>query len=98
MKRRTLKPSRLIVAALLPAVIAAVALAFLPAALGRATSGGLHASVVATNSGPLSPCPGSDCTPANQVSEFIYVVNANRLTNSDAGTNRATVPNAFVVS
>jgi hypothetical protein len=98
MKRQALKRRRLIVAALLTAVIAAMALGFVPAALEGTTKSRLHVSVVATNSGPLSPCSGSDCTSANQVSDFIYVVNANRLTNSDAGTNRATVPNAFVVS
>ena len=95
MKKHAWKHRRLAAAAVLTA---AIALALAPTALERTTNGGLHAYVVATSSGPLPPCSGSDCTPANTVSEFIYVVNGNRLTNSNAGTNRATVPNAFVVS
>lgn len=59
---------------------------------------GLSAYVVATNVGPLPPCSGPDCSEANTVWYFIHVVNGNRLTNMERGTNRATVPNSFVVS
>src|SRR5262249_58335712 len=58
----------------------------------------LHAYVVASNPGPLPPSSGSDCTAANVVQHLIHVVNGNRLTNWNAFTTRATVPNAFAVS
>lgn len=69
-----------------------------PSALAASLTNGLFAYVVPTNPGPLPPCTGNgDCTATNTVWHFIHVVNANRLTNLEAGTNRATVPNAFVV-
>jgi len=61
-------------------------------------SNNLYAQVVAATRGPLTACSGSDCTSANTVWHFIHVVNVNALTNEEQGTNRATVPNAFVIS
>lgn len=58
----------------------------------------LYAQVVAATKGPLTACSGSDCTSASTVWHFIHVFNGNELTNEEGGTNRATVPNAFVVS
>src|SRR3990172_10254428 len=59
----------------------------------------LDISVVATNRGPLPACSGyPNCTPDNAVWHFIYVKNKNPLTNLAGGTNRATLPNSFVVS
>jgi hypothetical protein len=95
--RRQRRSLRSLIATGLVLVAAAVAL-IVPAASESTTSQGLFAYVVPTNLGPLPPCSGSDCTPANTVWHFIYVINANRLTNLNGGTNRATVPNSFVVS
>ena len=56
---------------------------------------GLSAYVALTASGPLPACSedGSNCTPANQVFQYVHVVNRNPLTNQNG--NRLTVPNAF---
>ena len=97
MKKRQLGIRWLLRAGLVTAV-AAAALMLVPAAIESPDNDGLSAYVVPTNSGPLPPCSGSDCTPANTVWHFIHVINANRLTNLENGTNRATVPNAFAVS
>jgi hypothetical protein len=70
-----------------------------PSARAASLTNGLFAYVVPTNPGPLPPCTGNgDCTATNTVWHFIHVVNANQLTNMERGTNRATVPNSFVVS
>jgi hypothetical protein len=86
-------------AGLLAAAAAAAALA-VPAASRNAieTRANLHAYVVASNPGPLTPCSGSDCTAANVVQHLIYVVNGSSLINWNGFTTRATVPNAFAVS
>lgn len=98
MKKRV-KGRWLVLAGLLSAAAVAVAVALVvPATGGSSIGGGLTAYVVATNTGPLSACSGSDCTPANNVWHFVHVVNTNQLTNLEGGTNRATVPNSFVVS
>ena len=87
------------VAAALTAALVAAALAFLPAAFGGSGDDGkgLSAYIVATNRGPLPACD-SNCTSTNIVWHFIHVVNTNRLTNENLGTNRATLLNSFVVS
>jgi hypothetical protein len=90
------KHRRLIVTIIVAAAAATIALT-VPSASGSATSEALFAYVVPTNAGPLPSCSGSDCTPANTVYHFIRVLNANRLTNLENGTNRATVPNAYAI-
>jgi hypothetical protein len=85
-------------AAGLVGIAASVALAFVPAAIESSANDRLDASVVATNDGPLPACSASGCTAANTVWYFVYVKNKNRLTNSLGGTDRDTVPNAFVIS
>lgn len=78
-------------------VAAAAALALiLPSSSASTTNEVLFAYVVPTSAGPLPPCSG-DCTSANNVFDFIRVLNTNRLTNLEVGTNRATVPNAYVI-
>jgi hypothetical protein len=56
---------------------------------------GLSAYVALTNTESLPACSedGSDCTPANQVFQYVHVVNRSPLTNLNG--NRLTVPNAF---
>ncbi len=89
------------------AVVLAVSTIFFGAGAATRTakaasvSNGLFAYVAPTTRGPLPAClqDGSNCTPANTVWNFIHVVNSNRLTPTvPFGTNRGTVPNAFVVS
>ena len=96
------RPFFLALVALIAAGAVTVALvaggAATPPARGDSFTNGLFAYVVATNPGPLPPCSGSDCTDANTVWHFIHVVNANQPTNMERGTNRATLPNSFVVS
>jgi hypothetical protein len=89
------------------AVVLAVSMIFFGAGAATRTakaasaSNGLFAYIAPTTRGPLPACleDGSNCTPANTVWNFIHVVNSNRLTPTvPFGTNRGTVPNAFVVS
>jgi hypothetical protein len=98
MKWRPLRARRLVLAPILATVVAVLAIAVVPAASESSTQSRLFAYVVSTTRGPLPACSqdGSDCTDVNAVRHFIYVVNANRLTN--LGGNRANMPNAFVVS
>jgi hypothetical protein len=103
MKRRSLKARRLVLAAVLSAAVAAIALAFVPAAIeGTSNRHDLSAFVVVTQRGPLPRCSddGSDCTAANIVWWFIHIVNGNRLSNFPPtnGSTRANTPNAFLVS
>jgi hypothetical protein len=97
MKRRPLRARRFVRTASIVGIVAAVALALVPAASESSTQNRLFAFVVPSNREPLPACSGPDCTPANSVWHFIYVANANRLTNLNLGTTRATVPNAFAV-
>jgi hypothetical protein len=78
--------------------LGAVIAALVPAASESSTQDRLFAYVLPATRGPLPACSqdGSDCTDANTVRHYIYVVNANRLDN--VGGNRATIPNAFVAS
>ena len=58
-----------------------------------------RATVVATNRGPVRSCSTfPTCPPETIAWLFIYVENTNRLTNLNAGTTRATLPNAFAIS
>jgi len=100
MKRRPLRARGIVRATVLVGIMAVVALTFGSSATYSGTNTRLEVSVVATNRGPVPACSddGSDCTDANIVSHFIYVENANRLTNRITGTTRATLPNTFVVS
>jgi hypothetical protein len=98
MKRRSLKARRLVLAAVLSAAVAAIALAFVPAAIeGTSNRHDLSAFVVVTQRGPLPRCSddGSDCTAANIVWWFIHIVNGNRLSNFPPtnGSTRANTPN-----
>jgi len=78
---------------------AAVALLVVPAATEGTAKNKLDAFVVATNRGPIPACSSTpDCPPANYSWFFVYVSNANRLTNLNNMTTRATVPNGFAVS
>ena len=81
-------------------VVAVVALALVPAAFNSSTPNGLIAYVVQTSRGPLPPCSdsGVDCTAANQVWNFIHVVNLNQLKSDGTFRSRDTLSNAFVVS
>jgi hypothetical protein len=81
--------------------VAAIALASVPAAGTSSISNGLYAFVRADSSAPLPACSqdGSDCTPANTVWHFVYVANANPVTEISPGPRtRATLKNAFVVN
>jgi hypothetical protein len=92
------RKSRLVIAAALAAVIAST-LVFVPAAMESSTSNGLFAYVVPTTRGPLRACTDtSTCAATGTVWHFIYVANANRLSNLNGGTTRATLQNSFVVS
>lgn len=86
------------VAATVVAIGAGIGLALVPAASEGSTQNRLFAYVVPTTRGPLPACSqiGVDCTDVNTVRNYIYVVNANQVTNR--GGTRATVENAFVVS
>ena len=66
-----------------------------PSARAGSLTKGLSAYVAATNTGPLPACSqdGSDCTAANQVFQYVHVVNRNPLVNQNG--NRLTVKNAF---
>lgn len=66
-----------------------------PSARAGSLTNGLSAYVALTNTGPLPACSqdGSDCGPANQVFQYVHVVNRNPLANQNG--NRLTVPNAF---
>jgi hypothetical protein len=96
-KRFILAVVALIAAGALAAVFV-VGGAATPSARADSLTNGLFAYVAPTNPGPLPACSGSDCTDANTVWHFIHVVNTNHLTNNLRGTNRATMPNSFVVS
>jgi hypothetical protein len=95
-----MKARRIVRVSVVLGIVAVAVLALGAATSGSSTNQSLFAYVVPTNRGPLPACDqdGSNCTAANGVWHFIYVANANRLTNLNGGTNRATVPNAFVVS
>lgn len=84
-------------------VVAAIALASIPAAATTGVSNGLVAHVRLTQVGPLPACSPDlgDCTAANIVTQFVYVQNTNDLVQPVAGSGRsatrATFPNSFVV-
>ena len=101
-KSRHIHGRRVVFAATLCAAVAGAAIAFVPAAIEGTSSNknGLFAYVVASNRGPLSACPGgaSDCS-ASTVWWYVHVSNANKAPNQNVlGTNRATLPNSFVIS
>jgi hypothetical protein len=94
--------NRLIV--VMAVVVAAAVIAVLvasgagtPSARAGSLAKGLSAYVALTNNGPLPACAedGSNCAPANQVFQYVHVVNRNPLTNQNG--NRLTVPNALEV-
>jgi hypothetical protein len=97
MKRRPWKARRFVRTAFLASIVAVVAIAVVPAASESSTESRLFAFVLPTTRGPLPACSpdGSDCTNANTVRNYIYIVNANHLAN--LGGTRATMQNAFVV-
>jgi hypothetical protein len=85
--------------ALVAGMVAAIALLSVPAAGTSGLGNGLYAFVRADGPGPVPACSGSDCTNANTVWHFVYVANANRLTEVNLGPRtRATLQNAFVVN
>jgi hypothetical protein len=99
MNRNALRASRFGRLAGLVGIVAAIALVSVPAA-GTTTSNRLFAYVRVTNPGPLPPCAqdGSTCTGVNRTDWFVYVVNANRLSDlTGRGFSRATLPNSYVV-
>jgi hypothetical protein len=69
-----------------------------PSARAASVTNGLFAYVVATNTGPLPACDGTNCTEANIVWDFIHVVNVNPLMNHIGFTDRTTWPNSFVIN
>lgn len=89
--------------ATLVGVLAAAALASVPAAATTDGGNALVAHVRLTQMGPLPACSQdlSDCTAANGVIQFVYVRNTNDLvqpvTGSGRSATRATFPNSFVV-
>ncbi len=91
---KSLKHRRVLLAGLV-AALAATALVLVPTAFEGTSGSGLSAYLVATNSGPLPPCSGSDCTSANLVMDYVHVVNRNPPVNQNG--SRLTVPNAFVI-
>jgi hypothetical protein len=95
---RSSKSRRLLLAvALIGATAAAVTVPF-AASSESGTNDRLAAYVLVTNRGPLSACADfPNCPPASITRFFIYVANANRLTNETGGT-RETMPNAYVIS
>jgi hypothetical protein len=76
-----------------------------PSAQAALPQNGLLADVVPTQRAPLPACSPdeSDCTALNRVDYFIYITNLNQLAPlpinlSGPPLNRATLPNAYVVS
>lgn len=100
MKRRPLRTRRIMRAVCLTGAVAVLAPALVSAASETGTPKRLSVDVVASNRGPLPACSAGGCTPANSVAHFIYVDNANEVTNELAagGRTRDVVPNAFVIS
>lgn len=101
MEQRSAPAGRLLRSATLVGVLAAIALASVPAAGTTGIGNGLFAFVRFDAPGPLPACSqdGSDCTPANTVWNFVYVANANRLAEVSPGPRtRGTLKNAFVVN
>ena len=82
------------------AVTAAVVRGGLTTSAAKAASpgDGLSAYVVSSNRGPIPPCSGDGCTAANEVWNFVHVINANALDNHFGFTDRTTWPNSFVIS
>jgi hypothetical protein len=104
MKRLCLAMAALIAAGAVTAVVVMGGSATSPAQAAMPQNGLLPA-VVPTQRGPLPVCSPdeSDCTAANRVDNFIYIANLNQLTPlpinlSGIPLNRATLPNAYVVS
>jgi hypothetical protein len=98
MKRQRSGAPRFRRAAGLVGIVAAIALVSIPAAGTSGIGNGLFAFVRVTNPGPLPACSGPDCTGVNRLDSFIYVINANRLSDlSGRALSRVTIPKAFVV-
>ena len=100
MHRRRPPSRRFLRGAVLLGVVSAIALASVPAASTTGIGNGLFAYVRITKAGPLPACNQdlSNCGAANTLHHFLYVLNANRL--SDAfgrAATRATLPNSLVV-
>jgi hypothetical protein len=94
------KRKRGLAAAAALAALVATALVFVPPAFEVPTKNSLHAYVIAGTKGPLVACheDGSNCgTGADTAWFYIYVANANGITNRAGGTNRVTLPNSYVV-
>jgi hypothetical protein len=81
MKTRPPRTRRIVRAVCFASAVAVLAPALVSAASGAGTSKRLSVDVVASSRGPLPACSGSDCTTANSVAHFIYVDNANEVTN-----------------
>ena len=93
---------RLLAALSFGAVVAALALALVPAAATKDAPNGLEARVVLSVKGPLPPCDNGAgaCTSASRVDYFIYVNNKNQIAGDPAtGSFRArfTLENSFVI-
>ena len=90
------RPRHVIGGAALLGIVAAIALAVVPAALEGSSQNGLQASVVASTRGPLciSSCGESTAW------DFIYVSNGNRIVSATDGQfdSRETLHNAFIVT
>jgi hypothetical protein len=100
MHRRRPPPRRFLRGAVLIGVVSAIALASVPAASTTGIGDGLFAYVRVTKTGPLPACnqDGSNCGAANTFHYFLYVLNANRLSDaSGRAATRATLPNSLVV-
>jgi hypothetical protein len=77
----------------------AAAIVFVPSAFESTPNDGLLSYVRAGTRGPLPACSqdGSNCGPANNVWNYIYVANLNPISNAAGGSTRETLPNSYVV-
>lgn len=100
MKRRPLRTRRIVRGVCLLGIVAVLTPALVSAASETGDPKRLSVEVVASNRGPLPACSPGECTTANSVAHFIYIKNANEVTNQLAagGRTRDIVPNAFVIS
>lgn len=80
-------------------VVAAIALMAVPTAGTSSVSNGLYAFIRADSSARLTACaPDGTCTAENIVWHFVYVANANALTEVPVGPRtRRTLKNSFAV-
>jgi hypothetical protein len=93
------KKNRVLAIAAALAALVATALVFAPAAFEVSTKNSLDAYVIAGTKGPLVMCQDANtCDHRDTVWEYIYVANGNDVTNLGGATNRATLPNSFIVN